>query len=167
MTLMLKRQQSKVISVNQPAEHRAPEGTDARAQLGEPKQQAAWQDPRQAAGWASGCSSWRVPSQSSPPAVQHHVLLPTQRHDSVCLTPWHQALQLANRCKGNADLFFIFYFFRIHTKVANILHEHLKHSTSAVVLQCSYICGNACHYHTSINGSRNTLPQEKKKKTGA
>lgn len=58
-------------------EQRCPEGTAARSQLGKSEQEEARQDGRQAAGCESVSSSWGVPSQPSPPAVQHHALLLT------------------------------------------------------------------------------------------
>ena len=58
-------------------QQRSPEGTAARSQLGKSEHEEERLDGRQAAGCESVSSSWGVPSQPSPPAVQHHALLLT------------------------------------------------------------------------------------------
>lgn len=64
--------------VSEQTEQRFPEGTAALSQLGKHEPEGAWRDTGGAAGCASVCSSWGVPSQLSPSAVQHHTRLLTQ-----------------------------------------------------------------------------------------
>ena len=83
-----------------------PEGTVARSQMGKREQERARQE--RAAVCASVCSSWGVPSQPSPPAVQHHAPLLTLTHN-----PQQGAFWAVSSCKDEESSHF-WGFLRIH-----------------------------------------------------